>query len=333
MKINDKLYGEFEINEPVLIELLNSNALNRLNGISMAGFYPAYPQLSSNDINRYYHSIGVFLLLRKYGASIEEQIAGLIHDVSHTAFSHTIDYIKENIEEQKNQDGQDNIHENFVKKSDISKILKKHKIDIDYILDDSHFTLKENNVPNICADRIDYSLRQGFIVYNVINQQEKDTILNSLTNDNGTFVFKDFKTAKFFAEFFWKMDDNEWAGIKSAIMFSISGKLFKRAIEQKYISLDDFYNKKDKDIIDILKTHLHNDDELNKYFNYLNLPIEKYKSEKDGCIRQVFCKVRKIDPKFISENNKLLRVSDVDNDFKNRLLNKNKFNEYFIKLT
>ena len=332
MKIIDKLYGEFEINEPVLIDLLNSNALNRLNGISMAGFYPAYPQLSSDEINRYYHSIGVFLLLRKYNASLEEQIAGLIHDVSHTAFSHTVDYIRENLEEQKNQDGQDNIHENFVKNSDINTILKKYNIDIDYILNDSHFTLKENNIPNICADRIDYSLRQGFVVYNIIDEKEKDRILNSLTNNNGTFVFKDFDTAKFFADFFWKMDDNEWAGMKSAVMFAISGKLFQRAIEKKYILFEDFYNYKDKDIIKIIKDHLAEDQELKKYFDYLNLPIENYKNEKEDCIRQVFCKVRKIDPQFISKDNSLLRVSDIDKDFKDKLRKKNKFNEYFIKV-
>ena len=332
MKISDKLYGDFEITESVLIDLLNSEALNRLDGISMASFYPAYPEMEKADLNRYHHSIGVFLLLRKYGATVEEQIAGLIHDVSHTAFSHTVDYIRENLEEQKTQDGQDSIHNKFVKNSDISDIFNKYGINIDYILDDSHFTLKENNVPNICADRIDYSLRQGYIVYHTITEEQKNKVLESLTNNNGTFIFKDFKTAEFFADFFWKMDDNEWAGIKSAIMFALSGKLFQRAIEQKYVKFEDFYNKKDKDIINILKTHISEDKELKKYFDYLNLPIENFKSEKENCIRQVFCKVRKIDPQFISENGTLLRVSDISKTYKEKLKNKQKFNEYFIKL-
>lgn len=333
MIVFDKVYGEFEVNEPVLIDLLNSKTLNRLNGISMAGFYPAYPQISSDDMSRYYHSIGVFLLLRKYGASLEEQIAGLIHDVSHTAFSHTIDYIKENMEEQKNQSGQDDIHENFVKNSDIAEILKNHDIDVDYILEDKHFTLKENNVPDICADRIDYSLRQGFVLYNVIDEKEKNRILDSLINNNGTFMFKDFETAKFFAEFFWKMDDMEWSGMKSAIMFAISGKLFQRAIEMQYVTFDDFYNFNDKVIIEKIKNNLDSDPVLKKYFEYLNLPVEKYKNDKENHIRQVFCKVRKIDPQFISDNGKLLRVSDIDLEFRNKIKNKNRFNEYFIKLS
>ena len=36
------------------------------------------------------------LLIKKLGGSVEEQIAGLLHDVSHTAFSHVIDYVFDN---------------------------------------------------------------------------------------------------------------------------------------------------------------------------------------------------------------------------------------------
>lgn len=37
--------------------------------------------------------MGVMLLIKKLNGSIEEQIAGWIHDISHTAFSHLIDYV------------------------------------------------------------------------------------------------------------------------------------------------------------------------------------------------------------------------------------------------
>ena len=67
MKITDEIYGEFDINEEVLIELINCKTIQRLKGISSAGFYPAYPEISYKITNRYNHSIGVFLLLRKYG--------------------------------------------------------------------------------------------------------------------------------------------------------------------------------------------------------------------------------------------------------------------------
>ena len=39
------------------------------------------------------HSLGVYLLLRRLGADRREQVAGLLHDISHTAFSHAVDFL------------------------------------------------------------------------------------------------------------------------------------------------------------------------------------------------------------------------------------------------
>ena len=94
MIINDILYGQAEIDQPVLIELLKAPELQRLQQVGMGGYYPGSPYASGHrDYTRHRHSVGVMLLLRRFNAPLEEQIAGLIHDVSHSAFSHTIDYI------------------------------------------------------------------------------------------------------------------------------------------------------------------------------------------------------------------------------------------------
>ena len=57
MNIHDRIYGEFKITEPVLTELIESPAIQRLKGIHQFGmpqrYYP-YPGFS-----RYEHSVGV----------------------------------------------------------------------------------------------------------------------------------------------------------------------------------------------------------------------------------------------------------------------------------
>lgn len=94
--ISDKIYGEFEL-EKVLEDLIVSKPVQRLKGIHQGG--ASYLVNEKWNETRFDHSVGVMLLIKKLGGSIEEQIAGLLHDVSHTAFSHVVDFVFVNIKE------------------------------------------------------------------------------------------------------------------------------------------------------------------------------------------------------------------------------------------
>ena len=133
-----------------------------------------------------------------------EQIAGLIHDVSHSAFSHTIDYIRKDAEGEKTHDGQDKIHDGFVRASGLKTILERHGFNPDDILDDRNFPLKENELPDICADRLDYAVRQGYYDYHYLSFDEVQKIWNGLAVCNGSFVFADLKAAGLYAHTFCK---------------------------------------------------------------------------------------------------------------------------------
>src|SRR3989338_5650431 len=166
MNIKDRVYGNVEISEPVLLEIINSPTLQRLKDIDQAGYFE--PHFSGTRHSRFEHSVGVCSLLKNYGAPIEEQIAGLIHDVSHSAFSHCIDYVLD-VGSEKEHNHQDNVFDEFVRKSEIPEILKKYNLDLDYILDDQNFPLKEKDLPDLCADRIDYSLRTATVFKEIEN--------------------------------------------------------------------------------------------------------------------------------------------------------------------
>jgi HD superfamily phosphohydrolase len=91
-QIVDTIFGKIDEQNPVAIKLLNHDVVQRLKHIDQSGpliyisnEYPAY--------SRYDHSLGVYALLKRYNVSTEEQIAGLMHDTSHTVFSHLADYI------------------------------------------------------------------------------------------------------------------------------------------------------------------------------------------------------------------------------------------------
>ena len=111
MKINDRVYGNQEINEAILLDLINSNSIKRLKDISQIGMPDEY--LSFSGFSRYEHSLGVMILLKRLRANLEEQVAGLLHDISHTPFSHVIDWV---IGDPTKEDYQDSIFREFLEK-------------------------------------------------------------------------------------------------------------------------------------------------------------------------------------------------------------------------
>ena len=154
--INDRVYGKYEIQEPVIVELINTDSIQRLKDIHQFGmpqrFYP-FPGYS-----RYEHSLGVMLTLKELGADLEEQVAGLLHDVSHTAFSHTVDWV---VGSREKEDFQDKNLKTIITNSDIPGILMRHGIDTNRITEHDNYPLLERPAPYLCADRVDYTLRES----------------------------------------------------------------------------------------------------------------------------------------------------------------------------
>lgn len=330
MRYKDKVYGNFNITEPVILELLTSPALKRLKDIDQAGYGPLlakpYKRVGQFGHNRLTHSIGVYLLLKKYNAPLQEQIAGLIHDVSHSAFSHCIDYVLDEGDGRK-QNHQDNMHNDFVKKTEIYKILNKYGFDLKYILDDENFPLKEKNLPDLCADRIDYILREGLIFKEITYPEVKNMLENLIVKDN-RWVFKNIQSAKKFSRLFLKLNQVYYSGFATAIMFRAVGDCLRYALNKKYITRGDLYAT-DKIIIAEIKKRSKKDKELNILWLRMNGKIKATQNDCDYD-SMVFCKSRIVDPLFM-ENGKIKRLSTAESNWKKIVKQELKPKKYFLK--
>ena len=91
MQYEDELYGKVEITEPLLLDLITSDAMQRTKGVSQHGITALIGV--TPPFSRFVHSVGTMLLVRRLGANVNEQVAALLHDISHTAFSHVIDFV------------------------------------------------------------------------------------------------------------------------------------------------------------------------------------------------------------------------------------------------
>jgi len=69
VKINDRVYGSINIDEPVLLELMVSEPLKRLKNINQAG--ASKYAIAGKTVSRYEHSLGVMILLSILGAAME----------------------------------------------------------------------------------------------------------------------------------------------------------------------------------------------------------------------------------------------------------------------
>ncbi len=325
MKYHDKVYGQIEITEPVILDLINSQELQRLKGVSQAAYYEPYHPGSLHT--RFEHSLGVCILLKKYGASIEEQIAGLIHDVSHSAFSHAVDYALSEGSE-KEQSHQDNYFIEYVLASGIPKILEKLGFDANDILDESRFPLMETKLPDLCADRIDYSLR-GMVAYKV-SPDRIENLLENLTAQEGKWVFKDFNSAHEYANIFMTLNRDYYAAITTAAMFRRVGDYLKHALKQGYITKDDLYTT-DNEVIHKTNKSLATDKELEVFWKRMN-DGAGYENNPKNYDAEVYVKSRIVDP-LCRYDGEIKRVSDVDPRWKNIVKREAEPKRYFIKFT
>jgi len=322
MKYTDRVYGNFEIIEPVVLELISSPTLQRLKEIDQAGYFE--PHFPGTAHSRFEHSVGDYLLLTMFGAPIEERTAGLIHDVSHSAFSHCIDYVLD-AGSQKEHSHQDNIFDEFVRKSEIPEIFKKYNLDLDYILDDRNFPLKETVLPDICADRIDYSLRTATVFGEIENGKY---FVDNLTADNGRWIFKNFESAQNYAELFLKLNTKYYSGLPSAVMFLTVGGYLRYALSKGYIVETDLYTT-DKAVLAKIEPHIATDPELALLFDRMNNKIG-FRNDSKDYDGKVFCKSRVVNP-LCRHDGKIQRVSEIKRGWNDVIKRESIPKEYFIK--
>ena len=241
------IYGTFVIEEPVILDLLASNAMQRLKKINQHGI---------NDVikpewafSRYDHSVGVFILTRMFGGSLEEQVAALLHDVSHTVFSHVGDLVfAAPAEMEADHAYQDDIHEWFVEQTDLAPIL--HKYGMRHVVSDeakNRFKRLEQEYPDICADRLDYQLRTAYIV-GLLNLEEVHEILQHLHFENDKWFFDAVKPAHNFGIASELLTRHMYAAPYNHYLYKFAADAFKRALEIGLVSAKELHFSTD-DII------------------------------------------------------------------------------------
>ncbi|WP_316798271.1 HD domain-containing protein [Pedobacter frigidisoli] len=198
IQLNDFLYGKMDFPQ-VFADLLNTDALKRLAGVHQSGaIFLVNPDICHS---RQEHAIGVTMLIKKLGGSELEQIAGLLHDISHTAFSHVGDYVFDNVDE----DYHEQVFAEVIYRSEIPDVLLKYGYDVKEIIFGT-FNILEQPMPLLCADRLDYTLRDS-IHGGIISRQSARSFLSSVVMNNGKIAINDDQQVAWINEVFEKLNN------------------------------------------------------------------------------------------------------------------------------
>ncbi len=213
MHWNDRVYGDSTIDDPRLLALIAGPTFQRLRGIRQAG--PSAITFPFKTVTRYEHSLGVYLLLRDLGAGLREQVAGLLHDLSHTAFSHAVDFVFTSAE----QNHHEHLKREFLHRADIVGALGTLGFSADEFCDDSVYPLLERPIPWLCADRVDYFLRDGLACREISDEQVAQFRAH-LTVIDRTIVVTDLAVARAIVAKYAVMNRDWWAGSTEAFIYN-----------------------------------------------------------------------------------------------------------------
>ncbi len=320
------VWGEYCIDQqPVLEKLINSSLLKRLQYIDQSGpltYFGYIPKFS-----RYEHSIGVLVLLQKAGAPLKEQIAGLLHDTSHTTFSHIGDHLFYKNDMEKSY--QDIIHVKYLKAMDVQSVTGSYGVNVEELDPDLPiYKALEQSLPELCADRIQYIVHTG-VLLNKISQKQAKEIINNLQFKDNTWFFTKKEYAKSIAMLSLLFTKEFWGAPENLAFYEYFTEILKRALDLKIISKVGIQCGTDQAILDLLEAS--KDPYIQKGLKDLKITHNFQKGlEKLKDMHRLFKEVdfgegdfnmkpkfRGVDP-FVQVGSKFERLSSIDPEFKRK---------------
>lgn len=250
--IQDELHGQsYDITEPPLLDLLRSSVLLRLFSVGQHGITGLFELTPL--VTRLEHSIGAMLLVRRVGGSVPEQASALLHDISHTVLSHVMDWALCGAGESYHE-----VHkQRFVDTTELPALLDRHSLgdgrpDGPGVLHEEEFPLVERDAPRLCADRLDYGLRDS-VAFGKLSRPDAQVIVSSLcawpdtTSPERALVLDDPEAAAILARAYLASDRDIWSNPAHVRMASRAGALIGAVVSSGRLPDDVLWTMSDKE--------------------------------------------------------------------------------------
>lgn len=305
MEIDDVLYGSVRVDEPVLVAVMNSAAMQRLQGVLQHGISGLLGVTRATT--RYEHSLGVMILVRRLGGGTAEQIAALLHDVSHTAFSHVIDYVFEGHDSQGYHDEK---KAEYIAGTDLPALLARYGYDWRDFIEEERFPLLEQPAPALCADRLDYFLRDSRDL-GLADEERIAWVLEHLVVYDGRIVVDDLEAGRWLAYTYIAADEASWANFREVGLYELTARAIKTGLASGAIDESDLWTN---DAQAWAKLQSAPDPALQQQLSLIS-PATRFVWDEERPDFEISTKLRTIDPDLLLDG-RLVLLSRLDPAFR-----------------
>lgn len=284
--------------------------MQKLDGINqICGGYWRKENIYEDMYSVLRHSVGVALIIWNFTQDKKQAIAGLLHDISSSAFKHCIDFLNGDAEKQESTEEQ--TLEVIRNSKEIMNLLKRDNIQLEEISDYKIYPIADNETPKLSADRLEYTFMNGTYYKKVWDLSEIKDIYEDIqiikNEDNiPELGFKSVEIAEKFidgASKLWPL----WVSSEDTITMYFFADIIKKMYNEKQITKNDLYQLSEQQIIDLIKSCKNK--KISKLFNkFMNcnnfIDCEEYKEDK-------FCVSRKVKRRYINPLTKNGRIYDI----------------------
>lgn len=266
---------------PLFIEkYLNTKPLKRIGNI---GQFCGCDYSKIFDVKYFYsrldHSVACSLMTWHFTKDKKKTLMALFHDLGTPCFSHAIDYLFGDSEKQ--ESSEKDIFDIISSSDEIMNLLNEDNISIDDLKEAYKCSIVENERPKICVDRLDGILGTalvwlGFWEIDDVKYIYKD--LSVLINEDGNkeIGFNNINIAEYFYDAAYKYSIACQCSEDKYVMQFIADAL-KILVENGIITLEDLYEKEEKEIVDLLEKY------ISCFSDFMNANKVERKEEKPDC--------------------------------------------------
>lgn len=265
-KLNKKTLDYFNVLEPNfpewLIEYINTEKMLKQQYISVT-CGTIYSDLfeSSYFFSSLDHSIAVALIIWHFTHNKKQTLSGLFHDIATPVFKHCVDFLNGDY---MTQESTEDLTTKIISDSkEIMNLLKGDNILLEEVDDYHIYPIADNDTPKLSSDRLEYSLSNALLTYNLLSLDEIREIYNDIeiqVNEDGIDELS-FKT-KSIARKFVKISSRLsiiYREDRTRYSMQFLADIIKNLNEEGKITKKDLYNLKETDVIKIIEISKYKD--------------------------------------------------------------------------